>query len=103
MELTFQDVYNDGKLLIHDSLEVVVESGVGTVSGQGVNPLVTLEVSDDSGRTWRTKPTKTVGAMGEYRTRLRWIGLGSSRYRQYKLHISDPVKIVIADAILEVS
>lgn len=102
MELTFQDVYNDGKLLIHDSLEVIIEAGVGTVTGQGVTPQVTLEVSDDSGRTWRAKPTKTVGAMGEYKTRLRWIGLGSSRYRQYKLHISDPVKIVIADAILEV-
>jgi hypothetical protein len=102
MEVTFQDVYNSGDLLIHDSLEVIIETGVGTVSGQGSSPQVTLEISDDSGKTWRTKPTKTLGQIGEYATRLRWISLGSSRYRQYRLSISDPVKVVVADAVLEV-
>lgn len=102
MEVTFQDVYNNGQLLLHKSFEVICETGVGTPTGQGSAPQVTLEVSEDSGRTWRAKPTKSIGAMGEYKTRLIWQGLGSSRYRRYRLSISDPVKVVIADAILEV-
>lgn len=103
VEVTFQDVYSNGELLLHDELEMIIESGVGLVSGQGSNPLVTLEKSDDSGKTWVTLPTKTLGAIGEYRTRLRWVSLGSARYRQYRLSISDPVKFVVADALLTVS
>lgn len=101
VEVTFQDTYNDGNRIIHNTFEVVVETGVGLVSGQGSDPQVTLEVSDDSGRTWRTKPTKSLGEIGEYKTRLRWISLGQSRYRRYRLSMSDPVKFVVADALLD--
>ena len=103
MEITFEDVYNNGNLLCHKRLELVAETGVGTVSGQGVNPQLTLEKSNDSGRTWVTMPTKALGAMGEYKTRVKWDALGSSRYRRYRVSISDPVKVVIADAQLEVT
>ncbi len=100
-ELTFMDIYNTGDLLIHHSLEIVFETGVGLVTGQGSDPQVTLEVSDDSGRTWRTLPTKSLGGIGEYKKRVRWIALGSSRYRRYRISISDPIKVVIADALLD--
>ena len=101
MEMTFQDVYNTGELLIHNSLELVAETGVGLVSGQGSDPQLTLEKSNDSGRTWLTMPTKSLGQIGEFKTRVKWSSLGSSRYRRYRVSISDPVKVVIADAVLD--
>lgn len=101
MEMTFQDVYSNGRRLKHKRLEIICETGVGT-TGQGADPQLTLEYSDDSGKTWTTLPTKSMGEIGEYKTRIQWHRLGSARYRQYRLSISDPAKVVIADAQLEV-
>ena len=101
MEFTFQDIYSTGRRMKHRRLEMICETGVGTVSGQGVDPQFTLEYSDDSGKTWETLPTKSLGGVGEYKTQLEWWALGQSRYRQYRASISDPVKVVIADAQLD--
>lgn len=99
--MTFPDVYNNGNVLRHISLQMIAETGVGLSTGQGSDPQVTLEISNDSGRTWLTLPTKSLGEIGEYKTRLKWNRLGASRYRRYRLSISDPVKFVIANAELE--
>lgn len=97
------DIYSDGELITHDKLELVVEVGAGTVDGYGYDPLLTLERSDDSGKTWVTLPTRSLGKMGEYKTRVKWDALGAARYRQYRLSFSAPVKFSIADIVLEVS
>lgn len=100
MEFTFQDVYNRGKKIKHKMLELICETGVGT-SGQGENPAVTLEYSDDAGKTWTSLPTRTLGETGEYRHRVRWHRLGASRYRVYRVSISDPGKFIVSDAQLD--
>jgi hypothetical protein len=100
MEMTFQDVYSDGNVIKHSKFELICETGVGT-TGQGADPQLTLEYSNDSGKNWTTLPTKSMGEVGEYKTRVRWHRLGAARYRQYRLSISDPCKVVIADAQLE--
>lgn len=101
MEMTFQDVYSNGQRLKHKCLEFICETGVGLVSGQGSDPQSTLEVSDNSGKTWRTMATKSLGAMGEYMRKLRWMRLGSAFFRMYRWSISDPVKVVISNAKLD--
>ena len=101
LEMTFQDIYSDGKLLRHKKLEVICEVGVGT-TGQGADPQLTLEYSDDSGQTWRTAATKPLGEVGEYKTRVIWYRLGAARYRTYRLSIADPVKFVVSAVNLEV-
>jgi hypothetical protein len=86
----------------HHSLEVEMEVGVGLTSGQGVDPRIMLDISDDSGKTWRAMPTKTIGALGNYRTTVRWSGLGSSEgTRTYRMAVSDPVKLSVFDAQLD--
>lgn len=103
MEFTFPSVYDAGRRMFHKSFQVHAETGVGLTTGQGSDPRMTLEVSDDSGRTWRTLATKSLGAIGEYKARVKWDRLGSSRDRVYRCSISDPVKVVISDATLEVT
>lgn len=100
-EWTYQNLYREHHRLPHSSLEVVCETGVGLATGQGSNPQLTLEVSNDGGRTWVTKPTKTIGAQGKYLTRAKWHRLGSSRDRVYRVAISDPVQLSITDTVLE--
>lgn len=60
---------------------------------QGADPQVRLSTSDDGGRTWSTlKKWRSMGKIGRYRTRLRWLKLGKFRQRIIKLEITDPVR-----------
>jgi hypothetical protein len=102
-EWTYQNIYGEHIRLPHSSLEIVCETGVGLVSGQGSDPQLTLEFSNDGGRTWTTLPTRTIGAQGEYKTRVKWHRLGASRDRVYRASISDPVQLCVTDTILEVA
>ena len=99
-EWTYQNVYGENRWLPHSSLEIVCETGVGLVTGQGSDPQLTLEISNDGGRTWTTLPTRTIGAQGEYRTRVKWHRLGASRDRVYRCSISDPVQLSVTDTQL---
>lgn len=99
-EWTYQNIYGENVRLSHSSLEIVCETGVGLVTGQGSNPQLTLEYSNDGGRTWTTLPTRTIGAQGEYRTRVKWHRLGSSRDRVYRASISDPIQLSVTDTVL---
>lgn len=100
MEWTYQPIYFDGRRMFHDSLELTCEVGVGLTSGQGSSPEVMLEISDDAGRTWQALPNRSLGAIGQYATKVTWHGLGSAYQRVYRLAVSDPVKVAVTDAVL---
>lgn len=102
MEWTYQPIFASGIRAFHDRLEVRFESGVGITTGQGSDPQIMMEYSDDGGRTWRALPARTLGKKGEYRDRAVWHNLGSSRQRVYRGSVSDPVRVYIGDTITEV-
>jgi hypothetical protein len=102
MQWTYNSVYSENRNAIHRRFEMVCNTGYGTLSGQGENPLATLEVSDDGGETFRTFPTKSLGRRGEYRTRVVWTSLGAARQRVYRISISDPVPVLTLATVIEV-
>lgn len=83
-----------------DCLRLDMETGVGTTTGQGVNPQIGLSISRDNGRTWGPQMWKTMGALGEYSTRIEWRRLGSPRYFTPKITVTDPVKVVFVSACI---
>lgn len=89
--------------MLWHSLQIDMESGVGLVSGQGSDPQVALDWSNDGGHTWSNPLTRSMGRIGEYKKRVRWLRLGRSRDRVYRLTITDPVKRVIIGAAADVS
>lgn len=92
----------DRKRVFFRRFELDVETGVGLTSGQGSDPLITLDYSDDGGRTYSArKPPRSMGKIGEYQWRLRWNRMGQSRNRIYRAIITDPVKRAIVAAHLE--
>ncbi len=93
----------DYEWIIHNRLQVDIESGVGLTSGQGITPKAYLDWSDDGGHEWSSQHAAQIGAKGKYRTRLRWNRLGRARDRVYRITISDPVKRVILGAALNPS
>lgn len=88
------------RLLTHSRFELDMESGVGLATGQGSDPQVMMQYSDDGGRTWSSELWNALGKIGEYKTRVRWSKLGKSRDRVYKIRISDPVFVQINEAVL---
>ena len=86
--------------IIHNKLQVDMETGVGLNNGLGSLPIVLLDWSNNGGHTWSNQHPKTVGPMGQYGQRVRWTKLGRARDRVYRITITDPVKRVILGAAL---
>jgi hypothetical protein len=87
----------------HNSLTIDMETGVGDDgSGQGIDPKAILTWSDDGGHTWSNERWADIGKIGNKKTRVKYNRLGSSRDRVYKLRITDPVKVVLIGAELDV-
>lgn len=84
----------------YSSLQIGFEVGDGTQSGQGSNPQASLRVSQDGARTWSNYYTKTLGAVGKYKTQVRWRRLGIQQQCTFELSGSEPIKTVITGAYL---
>lgn len=102
MSWTYSPVYAAGLRASHRRIELGFTGGQGTATGQGVDPKLTLFVSDDGGNTFRARSTKELGRMGEYQTVLAWDNLGESKNRVYRAQMSDPVRMFTLDTQLEV-
>jgi hypothetical protein len=86
----------------HGQLEVMFESGVGLVTGQGSDPQAMLRFSDDGGRNWSNEHWRSMGAMGNTRSLTRWnrLGMVNPGPRVYEVSVSDPVRRTIVQAEL---
>jgi hypothetical protein len=93
---------NENRRMLHRALTLDLEAGVGLREGQGVDPLVMLQFSDDSGHTWHNLHPMSIGRRGEWAFRVNWKRLGQSRNRLYRFYGSDPVKICLLDAYTEI-
>jgi len=72
----------------------------------GYDPQVMLRWSDDGGHTWSNEHWKSMGKIGQFSTRTIWRRLGMTtklRDRVYEVSGTDPVKIAIVGAELELS
>jgi hypothetical protein len=97
---------NNLKRSAHHSLQLDCETGVGLVTGQGDDPQVMLRWSDDGGHTWSSEHWVSIGKIGEFHRRAIWRRLGMTmklRDRVYEVSGTDPVKIAIMGAQLDVS
>lgn len=95
-----------GKQLFCSLFELDMEAGVGNENPPGDDPQVMLTWSDDGGHTWSneswTSAGGQVGGIGDFRKRVRWRRLGRFRQRTFKIKITDPVKVAILGANLQV-
>ena len=80
-----------------------METGVGTNSGQGYDPVVTLEMSKDGGNTFGSPRPVNLGKIGKYsKKRVRWSRLGASRDFVFRFSVTDPVRFTIVSGSIEV-
>lgn len=96
-------VHMDRLRVFVSRFEIDVESGVGLAEGQGSDPMWMLDWSKDGGRTWSSQQQwRSMGRLGAYLQRLRWLKLGQSRQWIFRLQSTDPVRRVIIGTYLDV-
>lgn len=88
----------DGKRQVMNWLQLDAQKGVGLETGQGSDPQLMLQWSDDGGYTWSNEHWRSAGPIGAYRARARWNRLGQFRERMFRLVVSDPVTTTIYQA-----
>lgn len=92
----------EGKRVFFNKIQIDMETGVGLVSGQGVNPMLMFRMSFDGGRTFGNERTASFGAMGNYLARAMFTQCGSGFDPVMWLKITDPVMVSIIGAYAEV-
>lgn len=96
-------VANEFQNIRYNRFWLDVMAGVGTTSGQGLDPTIYLSWSDDGGHTWSDEIATTIGELGRYTKRAQWRRLGSSRDRIFQVTMSDPCRWVLLAAYLELA
>jgi hypothetical protein len=89
------------KRMVFKAIQIDVQAGTSTSTGQGSDPVGMLRYSDDSGHTWSNRSTATLGKIGQYWARCRFHRLGSGRNRVFEFSVSDPVPVVIMGAYVD--
>jgi len=87
----FPHLVNDGKRVSYDALRLDIECGNGYPLVPTQEPLVTLSVSDDRGRTFWDAPLQSLGTQGQYLVQPQWRQLGMARDRVFKVSWSEGV------------
>jgi hypothetical protein len=82
-------------------LQIDLYAGNGISTGQGSDPLLEIDWSDDGGHTWSDIHFVQTGAIGAFRTRAILRRMGSSRDRVYRIACSDPVQWSIINGFLD--
>jgi hypothetical protein len=102
-ERWFPVVSQEQRRLFFHKLQLYFESGTGINDGQGSNPLVELDWSDDGGHTWSNLHLLESGPMGQYKRRIIQRMMGQSRERIYRVAVSDPVQWSLIDAFFDLT
>jgi hypothetical protein len=84
-------------------LEIDVNSGFGTTTGQGVDPVMMLTYSLNGGNTFETEEFIKLGPLGEYDFKVQKSKLGTARNWVIDFKITDPVNIVVMQSNARIS
>lgn len=95
-------VFPNGAII--DAVHFDLATGYGTLSGQGSDPKIMLEISKDGGATFGQYRELSLGVRGKYATRVtaRKLGKFGPKGVVFRLRISDPVARGLVNVDLEI-
>ncbi len=96
--------HQDRKRLTFFRFELDIQAGVGLPSGYGSDPQIMLGWSVDGAQTFKPLQFwRSMGKIGQYLTRLRWLRMGQARQWVFVVSVTDPVPRVIIGASADIS
>lgn len=81
----------EGRPVTMNRLEIIMNTGVGLLTGQGSSPEIMLRLSDDGGRTFSSYIHGSVGSLGDNTYRVVFGPLGQFYNRVIRLVATDPI------------
>jgi len=90
-----------GKRVQMSCLKLIMETGVGLMSGQGENPRIMIEYSDDGGNTWSSGSWPRVGRLGQFTLQVEFFNLESFYERIFRVSTTDPVNYSLYSATID--
>lgn len=101
---TSPHVRSEQKRLRYQQFRVECEAGVGLDGGStpGADPQMMLRTSIDGGHSWSYGRWRSMGRIGARRQQVCWYALGQARDMAFEISVSDPVKVALLAAYLEV-
>lgn len=90
-----------GKRVQMSRFELILEKGVGLITGQGENPLIMLEYSTDGAKSWSTGTWMRIGRLGETNIRCEWWSMISFYDLIIRITTSDPVDYSIFEGSID--
>jgi hypothetical protein len=102
MLVTSPPIQNDRKRIFIRKFELDIQAATADLDTP--DPQLNLDYSRDGGMTW--KPLlirRSMGQIGQYTKRLRWLNLGESRAWVLRITISDPVRRTIIGAYVDLA
>lgn len=102
-ERTAPHISKDDNRLFHSRFLLDMERGVGLDGvGQGTDPQAVLSWSNDGGHSWSNEHWASIGPIGKRRPRVQWRRLGQARDRVYRVRLTDPVKVTLLGAEIDI-
>ncbi len=90
-----------GERIQMSRLEIIMEAGVGLITGQGSIPKLMIDISYDGGRSWVSKGFVKVGQLGESTLRVELYCLDSFTDAIFRITTSDAVPFEIYSATID--
>lgn len=90
--------------LVKPSFEPVAYRGVELMcmtGHDGDEGKIVLEISNDGGYMWGTGLIRSLGAIGRRMQRVRWLLLGASRDRVFRVRVTDNVPLTLYGAVVD--
>jgi hypothetical protein len=100
--VTSPPIHNDRKRVFIRKFELDIQAATATAGTP--DPQLNLEYSKDGGMTWAPLLiSRSMGQIGEYTKRLRWLNLGESRSWVLRITVTDPVRRTIIGTYLDLA
>jgi hypothetical protein len=99
-ERTSPHLQDEKRFVSYSSFELDMEQATALAVGQGSDPQVMLQYSDDGGNNWSNEVWRTFGKVGQYWQRPIWRQLGRGRDRVFRVRVSDPVFVQLNAAYI---
>lgn len=94
-------VGSPGRRITVSKVRINCQMGVGLASGQGSNPLLMCQLSNDGGHTWDGESHVPIGAMGDYLGPVDFDKFANGYDVRFRVKCSDPVYFSLFDGIVD--
>jgi Phage stabilisation protein len=88
--------------LPNPSMEPIVVRGLEVMCTSGYGGQIMMRISKDGGATFGAWLLRSLGAVGRWMQRIRWLGLGAGSDMIFELRVSDAVPFTLSQATVDV-